>query len=87
MYKTHFLVLFVKAIDKMQGEFKEEKSKGTPGLCSSETLAVEFMALDLSSLRSVETFISDFKAKEPKLHVFICNAGIGLVEQSNRSSF
>lgn len=68
----------------MQNEFKMEKSKGALGLCSSETLALEFMTLDLSSLRSVETFINNFKAKEPKLHVLLCNAGIGLHEQSNR---
>ncbi|XP_048765185.2 WW domain-containing oxidoreductase-like isoform X2 [Ostrea edulis] len=70
------------AIERMQNEFKMEKSKGALGLCSSETLALEFMTLDLSSLRSVETFINNFKAKEPKLHVLLCNAGIGLHEQN-----
>jgi NAD(P)-dependent dehydrogenase (short-subunit alcohol dehydrogenase family) len=85
MLSTSFL--FLKAIEKMQSEFKTEKSKGTPGLCSGDTLAVEFMALDLSSLGSVETFISNFKAKETKLHVLLCNAGIGSHGQSNLSVF
>ncbi|XP_061177286.1 retinol dehydrogenase 14-like [Saccostrea echinata] len=70
-----------RAIEKMQKEFREEKTKGTPGLCSSETLAVEFMALDLASLKSVESFINNFKEKENKLHLLICNAGIALHEQ------
>jgi NAD(P)-dependent dehydrogenase (short-subunit alcohol dehydrogenase family) len=65
----------------MQMEFREEKSKGTIGICSGESLALEFMALDLASLKSVESFIENFKAKETKLHVFICNAGIALHAQ------
>ncbi|XP_056014768.1 retinol dehydrogenase 14-like isoform X2 [Ostrea edulis] len=69
------------AIERIQREFKEEKSKGAVGLCSSENLTLEFMALDLSSLKSVESFISTFKAKEPKLHVLLCNAGIALHPQ------
>ncbi|XP_048765177.2 dehydrogenase/reductase SDR family member on chromosome X-like isoform X3 [Ostrea edulis] len=69
------------AIERMQVEFKEEKSKGTPRLCSCETLALEFMALDLASLKSVENFIDNFKAKEIKLHVLLCNAGIALHAQ------
>ncbi|XP_048765180.1 WW domain-containing oxidoreductase-like [Ostrea edulis] len=69
------------AIEQMQAEFKEERSKGTPGLCSCETLALEFMALDLASLKSVESFIDNFKAKEIKLHILLCNAGIALHAQ------
>ena len=74
-------VFAFKAIEKMQKEFEEEKSKSTPGVCSRETLAVEFMKLDLTSLKSVESFVESFKAKESKLHILLCNAGIALHEQ------
>nr|XP_022293543.1 dehydrogenase/reductase SDR family member on chromosome X-like [Crassostrea virginica]XP_022293561.1 dehydrogenase/reductase SDR family member on chromosome X-like [Crassostrea virginica] len=70
-----------KAIEKMQEEFEGEKSKSTPGVCSRETLAVEFMKLDLTSLKSVESFVESFKAKESKLHILLCNAGIAIHEQ------
>lgn len=67
-----------KAIEKMQKEFEEEKAKGTAGICSKERLDVEFMALDLASLNSVENFIETFKSKETKLHLLLCNAGIAM---------
>lgn len=66
------------AIEKMQKEFEEEKAKGTAGICSKERLDVEFMALDLASLNSVENFIETFKSKETKLHLLLCNAGIAM---------
>nr|XP_011448491.2 retinol dehydrogenase 12-like [Crassostrea gigas] len=62
----------------MQKEFEEEKAKGTAGICSKERLDVEFMALDLASLNSVENFIETFKSKETKLHLLLCNAGIAM---------
>ena len=74
-------VFAFKAIEKMQEEFEGEKSKNTPGVCSRKTLAVEFMKLDLTSLKSVESFVESFKAKESKLHILLCNAGIALHEQ------
>lgn len=66
------------AIEKMQKEFEEEKAKGTAGICSKERLDVEFMALDLASLNSVENFVETFKSKETKLHLLLCNAGIAM---------
>eukprot|EP00105_Crassostrea_gigas_P044658 XP_019928806.1 PREDICTED: dehydrogenase/reductase SDR family member on chromosome X isoform X2 [Crassostrea gigas] len=66
------------AIEKMQKEFEEEKAKGTAGICSKERLDVEFMALDLASLSSVENFIETFKSKKTKLHLLLCNAGIAM---------
>lgn len=67
-----------KAIEEMQKEFEEEKAKGTAGICSKERLDVEFMALDLASLSSVENFIETFKSKKTKLHLLLCNAGIAM---------
>lgn len=69
------------AIEKMQKEFEEEKARGTTGICSKERLDVEFMALDLASLNSVENFIETFKSKETKLHLLLCNAGIAMHSQ------
>lgn len=69
------------AIEKMQEAFEEEKAKGTTGICSKEKLEVEFMALDLASLKSVENFIEAFKSKESKLHLLLCNAGIAMHPQ------
>lgn len=65
----------------MQIEFKEEKTKTTAGLCTYDTLSVEFMALDLASMKSVQTFINDFTAKESHLNLLICNAGIAICGQ------
>ncbi|XP_056014761.1 dehydrogenase/reductase SDR family member on chromosome X-like isoform X2 [Ostrea edulis] len=70
------------AIENMQIEFKEEKTKTTAGLCTYDTLSVEFMALDLASMKSVQTFINDFTAKESHLNLLICNAGIAICGQA-----
>ena len=61
----------------MEADFQEEKQKGTSGLTSG-TLSVEFMELDLSSLKSTLKFVEDFKALGKPLHVLICNAGLGM---------
>ncbi|XP_022336407.2 WW domain-containing oxidoreductase-like [Crassostrea virginica] len=65
------------AISIMEADFQEEKQKGTSGLTSG-TLSVEFMELDLSSLKSTLKFVEDFKALGKPLHVLICNAGLGM---------
>ena len=44
-----------------------------------KTINVEFMRLDLSSLKSVKQFIVDFKQRNLPLHLLINNAGIALV--------
>ncbi|KAK3096732.1 hypothetical protein FSP39_002762 [Pinctada imbricata] len=44
--------------------------------CRSEERALKFMKLDCASLKSTEDFISEFKAKESRLHLLILNAGI-----------
>lgn len=61
----------------MEADFQEEKQKGTSGLTSG-TLSVEFMELDLSSLKSTLKFVEDFKTLGKPLHVLICNAGLGM---------
>lgn len=61
----------------MEADFEQEKQKGTSGLTSGE-LSVEFMELDLSSLKSTQKFIEEFKASGKPLHVLICNAGLGM---------
>lgn len=65
------------AITRMEADFEQEKQKGTSGLTSGE-LSVEFMELDLSSLKSTQKFIEEFKASGKPLHVLICNAGLGM---------
>lgn len=75
------IFLIPKAIDKMQKEFDEEKSRGATGIRFKEKLDVEYMALDLASLKSVENFIETFKSKETKLHLLLCNAGISFHRQ------
>ncbi|XP_021355419.1 WW domain-containing oxidoreductase-like [Mizuhopecten yessoensis] len=69
------------AIDQMNVEFKEEKSKGTEGIADLEELNVIFMKLDNASLKSVMSFVSEFKATGFKLHTLVCNAGIGIHKQ------
>ena len=44
-----------------------------------KTINVEFMRLDLSSLKSVKQFTVDFKQRNLPLHLLINNAGIALV--------
>ncbi|MFW9821264.1 MAG: SDR family oxidoreductase [Candidatus Thorarchaeota archaeon] len=44
----------------------------------SENKNVDLLICDLSSLKDINKFVSDFKSKYDKLHVFINNAGIML---------
>ncbi|XP_069106508.1 retinol dehydrogenase 14-like [Argopecten irradians] len=69
------------AISQMNAEFLEEKKNGTEGLSDLEKLNVSFMRLDNSSLQSVMAFVTEFKVTGLKLHVLICNAGIGRHKQ------
>lgn len=63
----------------MSREFIKEKRK-RPSL--TERLSLEFMKLDLASLKSVMEFIEEFKASGRSLHALVCNAGIGPYRQS-----
>ena len=67
-----------RAIEQMNHEFEVEKSRGTEGLCHRQTLALEYMNLDLASFKSVLGFCEEFKNSGRKLHVLFCNAGLGL---------
>jgi len=60
----------------MNEEFEEEKRSETPNIIADDRLNVEFMKLDLASIKSTMSFINEFKASGKKLHVLICNAGI-----------
>ena len=53
----------------------EEVSREHP----DKSISVEFMPLDLASLRSVKRFTEDYKQKGLPLHLLINNAGIGSV--------
>ncbi|XP_060567726.1 retinol dehydrogenase 14-like [Ruditapes philippinarum] len=66
-----------KAMETMQEDFEKERAKGTTGLTENPTLALEFMKLDLASFESVVNFCDEFKKSGRKLHVLVCNAGLG----------
>ena len=66
------------AIERMNKEFKEEKVKGTEGLADYDTLALEFMKVDLASFKSTVEFCEEFKKSGRPLHVLFCNAGLGI---------
>jgi len=52
---------------------------------------VEVMELDLASLQSVRTFVSEFKSRELALHIFLLNAGVlgelGLTKEGFEMAF
>lgn len=60
----------------MNDEFQLEKEKGSDNIAEYDKLDIEFMQLDLASLKSTMAFIEKFKAKYKKLHLLICNAGL-----------
>ncbi len=47
----------------------------------SQNRGVQFMALDLSDLTSIENFVKEFKRKFKKLNILINNAGVMLIPQ------
>lgn len=65
-----------RAMEQMIEDFATEKAKGTQGL-TDDTLALEFMELDLGSFKSVVQFCENFIKSGRKLHVLFCNAGVG----------
>ena len=62
----------------MNAEFKAEKARGTGGLADYDTLALEFMKLELTSFQSVVDFCDAYKRSGRPLHVLFCNAGLAL---------
>ncbi|XP_046550353.1 retinol dehydrogenase 14-like isoform X2 [Haliotis rubra] len=69
------------AIQRMNEEFRASKEAGTlpEGISQTGSLAVDFMELDLASLKSTMAFIEAFKASGRKLHVLLCNAGVAML--------
>ncbi|XP_067674392.1 dehydrogenase/reductase SDR family member on chromosome X-like [Haliotis asinina] len=69
------------AIQRMNEEFNASKETGTlpEGISQTGSLGVEFMELDLASLKSTMAFIEAFKASGRKLHVLLCNAGVAML--------
>lgn len=72
----HFFFYFAKAIDKMNEEHAAEKASEGKNADGDTKLSVEFMKLDLGSLKSTVDFIEEFKSSGRHLHCLICNAGI-----------
>ncbi|KAK3585555.1 hypothetical protein CHS0354_022965 [Potamilus streckersoni] len=66
------------AIQRMQEEFRMEKSMNTPGITDADSLNLEFMSLDLMSFKSTMAFTEAFKRSGRPLHILVCNAGLGL---------
>ena len=69
------------AIKRMNSEYEYHKKewKGKHGLTEYDSLAVEFMPLDLASFKSTLDFVTAFKNSGRQLHILVCNAGIGMV--------
>ena len=65
----------------MNSEYEDHKKewKGKHGLTEYDSLAVEFMPLDLASFKSTLDFVTAFKNSRRQLHILVCNAGIGMV--------
>ena len=60
----------------MNEEFQAEKRTGANGVADYDTLALEFMKLDLNYSNSVAEFCEAFKKSGRPLHVLFCFAGI-----------
>lgn len=65
----------------MNAEFQEEKTTFADNIITDDTLSVEFMKLDLASLKSTMEFVEEFKTSGRKLHVLICNAGVMMADE------
>lgn len=70
-----------RAIEHMNAEFQEEKTTFADNIITDDTLSVEFMKLDLASLKSTMEFVEEFKTSGRKLHVLICNAGVMMADE------
>ena len=68
----------------MNEEFRAEKAKGTVGLTDAETLALEYMHVDMASFKSVVSFTENYKRSGKKLHVLFHNAGVGFIPFSKK---
>lgn len=75
-------LLFWQAVENMQQEFQCAKKDGKLGNITRDKLNVEYMIVDLASLKSTMAFIEKFIASGKLLHVLICNAGIGFAPRS-----
>ena len=64
----------------MNAEYEAHKTewKGKHGLIEYDSLAVEFLPLDLASFKSTLDFVTAFKTSGRQLHILVCNAGIGM---------
>ncbi|XP_046560457.1 retinol dehydrogenase 14-like [Haliotis rubra] len=71
------------AIKRMNEDYEQIKADGKleAGHINEAKLPVEFMQLDLASLKSTMDFIEAFKASGRKLQVLLCNAGLAAVER------
>ena len=63
-------------MQRMNEEFQAEKRSGAKGIADYDTLALEFMKLDLNYFKSVVEFCEAFKRSGRPLHVLFCCAGI-----------
>ncbi|XP_067674580.1 retinol dehydrogenase 12-like [Haliotis asinina] len=73
------------AIRRMNDEYHEDKKNGKlkEGHINEDKLPVDFMLLDLASLKSTMEFIEAFKSSGRKLHVLLCNAGLAVVPRGH----
>ncbi|XP_046560458.1 LOW QUALITY PROTEIN: dehydrogenase/reductase SDR family member on chromosome X-like [Haliotis rubra] len=71
------------AIKKMNEDYEQIKADGNlrQGHINGAKLPVEFMQLDLASLKSTMDFIEAFKSSGRKLQVLLCNAGLAAVDR------
>ena len=77
-YTRHYPTL--QAISRMNKEYEEHKKewKDKHELTVYDSLAVEYLPLDLASFKSTLQFVEAFKKSGGQLHILICNAGIGM---------
>ncbi|CAC5376700.1 RDH12 [Mytilus coruscus] len=81
------------AITRMKSDFRERvKEQKTEGVTQTDDLSVEFMKLDLSSLKSTKEFVDQFTESGRPLNTLICNAGIAFhpleyTEDGNETMF
>lgn len=80
------------AITRMKSDFQRVKEQKTEGVTQTDDLSVEFMKLDLSSLKSTKEFVDQFTESGRPLNTLICNAGIAFhpleyTEDGNETMF